>query len=393
MKTTGQDFWSVSWRQLRRNPLAMGGMWFVALLFLLATYAPYISCQVPFRWEGPEGVAWPFFHELFNRNIVTSVVDLGFNILSLLLPVALLACQWLSLKRVLMGTVGLLLGGLLLVLWLNPREAYTPYPSLAYGKPEAVFPPVALGIRSNDTLDTKKPPGYTDAMGRKFWFGSDDKGRDVLSLILYGTRISLTIGLLAVSIYVFIGVILGSLAGYLGGWVDMLISRLVEMMICFPSLIIIMTMVAFIPKGERSIFHVMLVIGITSWTGVARLVRAEFLRLRNLDFTVAARALGGRNLRVIFRHVLPNALGPVIVSAALGVPAAILTESGLSFLGLGDVESPSWGQVLYSGRNCGVADFPWMIHTPGIAIFLTVSAMNLLGDGLRDALDPKLRGR
>ena len=204
--------------------------------------------------------------------------------------------------------------------------------------------------------------------------------------MLYGTRISLTIGVVAVSIYVFIGVVLGAVAGYFGGWIDSWISRAIEVMICFPSFFLILTLAALIE--ERSIFHVMVIIGITSWTGVARLVRAEFLKHRELEYAQAALALGIPRYRIIFGHILPNAISPVLVTATFGVASAILVESSLSFLGIGDPSAPSWGETLNAGRN---EQKLWLILAPGFAIFFVVSVFNLVGEGLRDALDPKLR--
>ena len=204
--------------------------------------------------------------------------------------------------------------------------------------------------------------------------------------MLYGTRISLTIGIVAVLIYVSIGIVLGALAGYYGRWVDHWISRLIEVMICFPSFFLILTIAALIEK--RSIFHVMLIIGLTGWTGVARLIRAEFLKQTSLDYVQAARALGLSELRIIFRHILPNALAPVLVSATFGIAAAILIESSLAFLGVGDPSVASWGETLNTGRT---EHKLWLVLAPGFAIFFVVSVFNLVGEGLRDALDPRLR--
>ena len=204
--------------------------------------------------------------------------------------------------------------------------------------------------------------------------------------MIFGTRISLTIGLVAVGIYILIGVILGSCAGYFGGFVDLMISRLIEVMLCFPTFFLILTLSALI--HERSIFHVMLIIGLTRWPEVARLVRAEFLKLKNMDYVQAAISLGFSKPRIIFGHILPNALGPVIVTAVFGIASSILIESSLSFLGLGDVTAPSWGEILSQGRQ----EFKlWLILAPGFAIFFVVSVFNLVGEGLQDAMDPKQR--
>jgi peptide/nickel transport system permease protein len=219
-----------------------------------------------------------------------------------------------------------------------------------------------------------------------YLLGTDGQGRDVFARILYGTRISLTIGVFAVSIYVVIGVILGGMAGFFGGWIDILIMRIIEIMMCFPSFFLILTIISILEN--RSIFYIMLIIGITRWTGVARLVRGEFLKQKTIDYVVAARALGVGRLKIMFKHILPNAVAPVLVAATFGIAAAILVEAGLSFLGLGDDRAPSWGQTLTDGRVSG----EWyLILVPGFAIFFTVTILNLVGEGVRDALDPKLR--
>jgi peptide/nickel transport system permease protein len=218
------------------------------------------------------------------------------------------------------------------------------------------------------------------------WLGCDLNGQDVVARLVFGTRISMTIGIVAVSIYILIGTILGSLAGYYGRSVDMLISRSIEVMICFPTIFLLLTIVAVF--DSRSIFLIMAAIGLVGWPGVARLVRGEFLRQRSLDYVTAARAQGISERRVIFGHVLPNCMGPILVSATLGIASSILVESGIAFLGLGDPSAASWGQMLTSGRETG----KWhLILIPGGAIFFVVTVFNLFGEGLRDALDPKLR--
>ena len=223
----------------------------------------------------------------------------------------------------------------------------------------------------------------------KHWLGTDDRGRDVLSRMIWGARISISIGFVAVGITVLIGVVLGALAGFYGGWVDIVVLRSIEIMMCIPTFFFILTLIAFMPK--QSIYNIMIVIGATGWTGVARLVRGEFLKLRSSDFATAARATGLSDTRVMFRHLLPNALSPVLVSATFGVAGAILTESGLSFLGFGaPPPTPSWGEVLKQSQN--YVEFAWWLVTfPGLAVFLTVTAFNLAGEGLRDAMDPRMR--
>ena len=218
--------------------------------------------------------------------------------------------------------------------------------------------------------------------------GTDDLGRDVLSRLIWGARISLMVGFAAVGTATLIGVFFGALAGYYGGWADSAIMRFVDLMLCFPAFFLILAVIALL---EPSIWNVMIVIGLTSWMGVARLVRAEFLTLKSRDFIQAARALGASDARIIFVHLLPNALAPVLVSATLGVAGAILTESALSFLGIGvQPPTPSWGNILTAGKD-NISLAWWLSLFPGLAILVTVLGYNLLGEGLRDALDPRLR--
>jgi len=211
----------------------------------------------------------------------------------------------------------------------------------------------------------------------------------VLARLFHGARISLCVGFVSIGIAVMIGIIIGGLAGYYRGWVDIAISRMIEVVICFPSFFLIITVIAFIEK--RSIFHVMLIIGFTSWTGIARLVRGEFLKLVEQDFVTSARALGCGGSRIMFTHILPNALGPVLVSAAFGVAGAVLTESSLSYLGFGaPPPTPTWGEMISQGKT-HIEEAWWLLLYPGLVIFLTVTVYNLAGDGLRDAMDPKMR--
>ncbi len=218
--------------------------------------------------------------------------------------------------------------------------------------------------------------------------GTDALGRDILSRLLYGARVSLWVGFVAVGISSVIGIVLGLVSGFFGGWVDEVIMRGVDVMLCFPSFFLILAVIAFL---EPSLTNIMVVIGLTSWMGVARLVRAETLSVRERDYIAAARLAGASAPRILFLHILPNTLAPVLVSATLGVAGAILIESSLSFLGLG-VQPPdaSWGNMLMEGKNV-LEIAPWLSLWPGLSILVTVLGYNLLGESLRDLLDPRLR--
>ncbi len=233
-----------------------------------------------------------------------------------------------------------------------------------------------------DTTNILAPPS------RAHFLGTDILGRDILSRMIYGARVSLSVGFVAVGISTIIGAFLGSISGYYRGIADIFIMRLVDIMLCFPSFFLILAVIAFVGP---SIWNIMIIIGVTSWMGVTRLVRAEFLTIRERDFVQAAISQGAGNLRIIFLHILPNAMAPILVAATLGVAAAVLTESGLSFLGLGvQPPDPSWGNILTEGKD-NIEIAWWLSVFPGLAILITVLGYNLLGEGIRDSLDPRLR--
>ncbi|MDQ6954921.1 MAG: ABC transporter permease [Mariprofundaceae bacterium] len=241
----------------------------------------------------------------------------------------------------------------------------------------APYDPTAIQVR-NILL----PPSW------QHWCGTDTLGRDVFSRMLYGARISLAVGFVAVGLSISIGVALGAIAGYMGGHMDTWIMRSTDMVLCFPTFFLILAVIAFL---EPSIWNIMIVIGLTSWMGVTRLVRAEFLSLRSREFIQAAESLGVSPLRLIWKYLLPNAMGPIMVSAVLGIAGAVLVESGLSFLGLGvQPPDPSWGNILIEGKD-NIQLAWWLSLYPGLAILITVLGYNLLGEGLRDVFDPKLK--
>jgi peptide/nickel transport system permease protein len=225
-----------------------------------------------------------------------------------------------------------------------------------------------------------KPPSL------EHWLGTDNLGRDVFSRMLNGSYISLTVGFIAVAVSLFIGVTVGAVSGYLGGWVDNVMMRIVDAILCFPTFFLILTAVALLGPN---ILNIIAVIGLVSWTGTARLVRAEFLTLRESEYVRAARTLGQRSLLIIFRHILPNAAAPIIVTAVLGIPDAILTEASLSFLGFG-VQPPqaTWGNIISDGKTY-LLDAWWLIVFPGLAIFIAALSFYLAGDALRQASETR----
>jgi peptide/nickel transport system permease protein len=282
---------------------------------------------------------------------------------------------------------------------LTPRNPYAARTfaeeELISGNAHALYPPIPFGPIEQDLNAIYKPPLFRKELNLAresndnftHWLGTDANGRDVLTQMLYGTRISMTVGFIAVSLYITIGVVVGAIAGYFGGVTDILISRIIEIVLLFPAFFLILTLVALLGP---SIFIIMFVIGITGWPTVARLTRGEVLRQRAIDYTQAARALGASHWRVLFRHVLPNSLSPALVAAPFGIANAIITEAGLSLLGWGvQPPAPSWGTLLRLGSSN--YEYWWLVLIPSLAIFACVTIFNLVGNGLRDAMDPRLR--
>lgn len=289
---------------------------------------------------------------------------------------------WRQYRRNRMAVAGLVFIAFLALMAVSAPLIATNKPLWCTGDGACLMAPIPYTPTQYNLDESLQPPN------RSHWLGTDEQGRDVAARMVYGSRISLAVGVVAVSIYVAIGILLGAAAGYYGGWVDQTVSRAIEIMVCFPTFFLILTLLAFVGP---SIWNIMIIIGLTGWTSEARLVRGEFLKLKNQDFVQAAVALGAGDARVIFRHMLPNALAPVLVSATFGVAAAILIEAGLSFLGFGvPPHIPSWGSILSQSQE--FMDIAWWLTlVPGAAIFVTITVYNIVGEALRDAIDPRLK--
>jgi len=332
------SFWSEAWRRFQRRRLNRLGFTLIVLTFLMALFAPLIANDQPLFLKLEDRVYFPVLRDFWPLNHFVRYPEL-------------------------------------------PRDGLPKLIKQQEGR--ALWAPIPYSSTQYDLNSILTPPS------RAHWLGTDEQGRDVASRIVYGARVSLSVGFVAVGLYVAIGIFLGALAGYFGGKIDLVISRMIEIMICFPTFFLILAVLAFIGP---SIYNIMIVIGLTGWTGIARLVRGEFLKLRQSDYSLAAKAQGAGWGRIVFRHILPNALTPVFISATFGIASAILIESSLSFLGFGvQPPTPSWGDILSQSRD--FIDIAWWLTLfPGLAIFFTVTSYNLVGEGLRDATDPRLRG-
>jgi peptide/nickel transport system permease protein len=330
------NFAHIIWKRLRRDRFAMIGLYVIIILFIISYFAPVIANNKPIimlwndRWYFPAVTELTPFKWFIKH---PEIHNLDYSLLKYDKSVSL----------------------------LMPWIPYSPY--------------------EIHLVDKLRPPSHKHLMG------TDDLGRDVCSRMIHGAGVSLKVGFIAVALALVIGVFAGALAGYYGGMIDIITSRVIEVVMCFPFFFLILAVIAFLPP---SIYNIMLVIGITRWTSIARYSRGEFMRLRNQEFAEAARALGASDRKIILRHILPNSLAPVLVSATFGIANAILIEAALSFLGLG-IQPPtaSWGGILSLAKQ--FIEIAWWLATfPGLAIFITVTAYNILGEGLRDASDPRV---
>lgn len=335
---SGESYSAFVRRQFRKSTFGMISIWVVAAIVAVALFADFLANDKPLVASHKNQVIMPVLKQY--------AVDLG---------------------------------------WAEWGKDYVTIDWKELDYDWAVFPPVPYAPGTTDkmliSLKDRAPSGA-------HWLGTDGIGRDVMAGLIHGSRYALAIGVVAMSIALAIGIVLGAIAGFFGGITDIIISRLIEVVITFPIFFLIITIVAMLEQG--SIELLMVLIGLTSWTPVARFMRGEVLRVRNLDYVSAATALGYSTPRVIFRHVMPNAIAPVLIFAAFGIVSAILLESALSFLGFGVPPTVvTWGSVLYKARESTYSW--WLAVFPGLMIFITVSAFNFIGDALRDATDPRLR--
>jgi peptide/nickel transport system permease protein len=344
-----RGYWAEAWRRFRRRPLGVAALGFVGLMTLVAIFSPAIAGTKPIVCKYKGNIYFPamgYFHPSWENPIFRKDRFRG------------------------VYTTGLQKDPESWAVW--PRFYQDPYRRVREGE--------VPGRPENPTRDEGVPSRLNP-------FGVDRAGVDVLAQMVHGTRVALLVGFVSMGISAVIGVVIGACSGYFGGWVDVVLSRVTEVVMCIPSLVLILALIAVLERP--TIWHLMAVLGVTGWTSIARLTRGEFLRLKEMDFVSAAKALGVSRTGIMFRHVLRNALAPVLVPVTFGIASAILTESALSYLGFGaPPPNPSWGTLLSAGRSN--LEMWWLVVFPGAAIFLTVLAYNLIGEGLQEATDPRL---
>jgi peptide/nickel transport system permease protein len=344
-------FWRESWRRYRKRKLAVLALVFVVGLTALAATAPMIAGTRPIitRYKGE--IYFPFVW-YYNRTWENPIFNKDrFR------------------------------GRFVENLKANDPDSWAVWP-LVYQDPYR-------RIRSEGEWPGHPENPIDGPPSRYNWFGTNQQGFDVFASMIHGAQTAVTVGFVSMGIAAAIGITLGALAGYFGWWIDVLLSRLIEVVMCVPSLVLILALVALLDRVTN--FHLMVIVGCTGWTGIARLTRAEFLKLKQMEFVSAARAMGAGAGRIMFTHILRNSLAPVLVPITFGIADAILIESGLSYLGFGaSPPNPSWGTLLSAGRG-SIETTWWLILFPGAAIFLTVLAYNLIGEGLQEATDPRLR--
>lgn len=421
-----ETYGDVVWRQFQKDRAAVWSAWLFVPAFLAAVFAPALASNIPYYLFDGKEIVYPWWRALFHA---PEGVDYVFNmalvmfvpwlVVGLITAVTLADSEaptrsilwWLAVEF-------LVLTGAASAYFAFPenRPAYPyharnfPEDEMSNRKSYSLYPLIPFGPTEQDlsggvNLPPRFPFGPSEGAAKErklwkevndgfpHWLGTDDIGRDVLTRMIYGMRISMTVGFVAVGIYISIGIVAGAVAGYFGGWVDMLVSRVIEVVLLFPTFFLIMALVALLEKHEAwfpRLYVMMVVIGLTSWPGVARLIRGEVLKQRSAEYVTAARSMGASHFRIIFRHVIPNALTPALVAAPFGIAGAIALEAALSLLGFGvRPPAPSWGSILRQGMSN--YSYWWLILYPSLSIFATVTMFNLVGNGVRDAMDPRLR--
>ncbi len=378
-----QSYWRRILGQTFLRAGARLGLLWVGVLAFLGVFAPFLASSFPLLLSEGGRLSSP---ALAHLQPADALFLLAFATVLALIPLRLS-----SGRKLLTLTAVMALGAVAAYAWISPPKLVI-YEQYRVAEAEGRYDWVVHAPVPYSPKDYQRDRGHSGLQAplsnreRTHWFGTEQNGADVLSRMIHASRIALGIGFVATGIAMVLGVIIGGLMGYFSGVVDMLGMRLVEIFEAVPTLFLLLTFVAFF---GRSLYIMMVIIGITSWPGYARYVRAEFLRLRKQDFVQAAEAAGLPLPSILFRHMLPNGMGPVLVSASFGVAAAILAEATLSFLGLGLVDDPSWGEMLNQAVKSSSFNW-WMAAFPGGAIFLTVFAYNLIGESLRDAIDPYL---
>ena len=389
-KNWGVSYGELVWREFIKNRLSLICLGFITFLFVMAVFAPFLANDKPFVIRIDGEMHFPIFRSL--RAPDYSILLAGaVAVVQLVLirrnrrridPSVRGSVLW---RQILVSASAVVVATILFFIFVPRRLDATNYKGMiTSGKATgAIFAPIPYGYARTDLKVREQSPS------REHWLGTDDVGSDVLCRLIHGSRISLSVGFVAVGISSIIGIVIGAILGYFGGKVDFLGMRVVEIMMAVPTFFLIITIVAFFP---RSLFNIMIIIGITSWTGDARFIRAQFFKLRKQDFVQAALSLGLPLRSILFRHMLPNGIAPVLVNATFGIAGAIFVEAALSFLGFGVAPPmPSWGQMLSLGVSTTGRFLWWLSAFPGLAIFFTVMAYNLVGEGLRDAIDPRLR--
>ncbi|MBO51348.1 MAG: peptide ABC transporter permease [Planctomycetaceae bacterium] len=345
-------FWQQSWHRFRRRKLSMFALYFIGVLSMIAVFSPMIAGTKPIVCRYKGSIYFPCMG-YYNRTWENPIFQK--DRFRRIYPR--------NLKR-------------------KDPDSWAIWP-LVYQDPHRP-------VRRNEWEGMKgNPYGAKGQPTSKNWFGTYKTGFDVFASMVHGTRIALLVGFVSTGIAATIGITLGAIAGYMGGIVDLVISRVIEVVMCVPALVLILSLQAVIE--DVSIWNIMMLLGLTGWTSMARLTRGEFLKLRETEFVAAARCLGASRTRIMFRHVLPNALAPVMVPIAFGIAAGIQVEAALSLLGFGaPPPNPSWGTILNSGRETLQSGYWWQLVFPGMGIFLTVLAYNLIGEGIQEATDPRL---